>query len=57
MTDTKALLDKMTLAEQVSLLSGDTFWSLPPIDRLGIGRLRLTDGPNGARGAGSLWEV
>ena len=54
MTDTKALLDNMTLAEQVSLLSGDTFWSLPPIDRLGIGRLRLTDGPNGARGAGSF---
>ncbi|QAS81046.1 hypothetical protein CO657_23940 (plasmid) [Rhizobium acidisoli] len=30
MIDTKALLDNMTLAEQVSLLSGDTFWSLPP---------------------------
>lgn len=54
MTDIDALIDEMTLAEQVSLLSGDTFWSLPAIERLGIGKLRLTDGPNGARGAGSL---
>ncbi|AUX79454.1 beta-glucosidase [Sinorhizobium fredii] len=54
MIDVKTLLDEMTLAEQVSLLSGDSFWSLPCIQRLGIGTLRLTDGPNGARGAGSL---
>ena len=44
----------MTLEEQVSLLSGADFWSLPAIARLGIGRLRVTDGPNGARGGGSL---
>ncbi len=49
-----ALVDQMTLAEQVSLLSGQDFWSLPPIPRLGIGTLRVTDGPNGARGGGSL---
>ena len=49
-----ALVDQMTLAEQVSLLSGEDFWSLPAIDRLGIGKLRVTDGPNGARGGGSL---
>ncbi|AKR57239.1 Beta-glucosidase [Devosia sp. H5989] len=48
------LLDRMTLEEQVSLLSGEDFWSLPAIDRLGIGKLRVTDGPNGARGGGSL---
>ncbi len=41
----------MTLAEQVSILSGDAFWTVNPIDRLGIGRLRVTDGPNGARGS------
>ena len=50
----EALLDQMSLAEQVSLLSGEDFWSLPAIPRLGIGRLRVTDGPNGARGGGSL---
>ena len=44
----------MTLDEQVSLLSGEDFWSLPANQRLGIGKLRVSDGPNGARGAGSL---
>jgi beta-glucosidase len=48
------LLDRMTLEEQVSLLSGEDFWSLPAIERLGVGKLRVTDGPNGARGGGSL---
>ena len=48
------LVDAMTLAEQVSLLAGADFWSLPAIERLGIGRLRVSDGPNGARGGGSL---
>ncbi|KRA95817.1 beta-glucosidase [Devosia sp. Root685] len=48
------LLDAMTLEEQVSLLSGEDFWSLPAIERLGIGKLRVSDGPNGARGGGGL---
>ncbi|WP_319531188.1 glycoside hydrolase family 3 C-terminal domain-containing protein [uncultured Cohaesibacter sp.] len=46
------LVDLMTLEEQVSLLSGQDFWSVAPVERLGIGTLRVTDGPNGARGAG-----
>ncbi len=54
MTEINALLDQMTLAEQISLLAGEDFWSLPAIPRLGIGKLRVTDGPNGARGGGSL---
>ncbi len=54
MTDIDALLDQMTLEEQVSILSGEDFWSLPATPRLGIGKLRVTDGPSGARGAGSL---
>src|SRR6218665_2725842 len=48
------LVDEMTLDEQVSLLSGENFWSLPAIARLNIPKLRVTDGPNGARGGGSL---
>jgi len=47
----EAIVDTMTLAEQVSILSGDAFWTVNPIDRLGIGTLRVTDGPNGARGS------
>ncbi|NDV00030.1 beta-glucosidase [Pseudoroseicyclus tamaricis] len=58
MTDTPrtadALIDELTLEEQVSLLSGQDFWSVNPIPRLGIGTLRVTDGPNGARGGGGL---
>ncbi len=50
----EALVDSMSLAEQVSLLSGQDFWSVAPNERLGIGSLRVTDGPNGARGGGSL---
>ncbi|MFN4210121.1 MAG: beta-glucosidase H [Devosia sp.] len=48
------LADQMTLEEKVSILSGEDFWSVPAIPRLGIGKLRVTDGPNGARGGGSL---
>ena len=48
------LLSRMTLEEKVSLLSGEDFWSLPAVERLGIGKMRVTDGPNGARGGGSL---
>ncbi len=50
----EALVDAMTLEEQVSLLSGEDIWSLPAIPRVGLGKLRVTDGPNGARGGGSL---
>ena len=46
------LVDQMTLPELVSLLSGEDTWSLPAIPRLGIHKLRVTDGPNGARGGG-----
>ena len=52
--DVEQLVDELSLEEQVSLLSGEDFWSLPTIARLGIGKLRVTDGPNGARGSGSL---
>ncbi|MCW5719643.1 MAG: glycoside hydrolase family 3 C-terminal domain-containing protein [Devosia sp.] len=48
------LLEQMTLEEKVSILSGEDFWSVPAIARLGIGKLRVSDGPNGARGGGSL---
>ncbi|UYN98576.1 MAG: glycoside hydrolase family 3 C-terminal domain-containing protein [Devosia sp.] len=48
------LIAAMTLEEQVSLLSGEDFWSLPAVERLGIAKLRVSDGPNGARGGGGL---
>ena len=50
----QALVDQLSLEEQVSLLAGESLWALPAIERLGIGRLVVTDGPNGARGGGAL---
>ena len=44
------LLARMTLKEKVSLLAGADMWRTPAIPRLGIPALKVTDGPNGARG-------
>src|SRR4051812_20616029 len=44
------LLSEMTLEEKVSLLAGADNWHTVAIDRLGIPSLKVTDGPNGARG-------
>ena len=53
MTDTffDPLLDSMTLEEQASLLAGADFWHTVPIPRLGVPSVKVSDGPNGARGA------
>lgn len=50
MPDTDSLLDAMTLAEQASLLSGADFWHTVAIARLGVPSVKVSDGPNGARG-------
>ena len=49
-TTIESLLDQMTLQEQVALLSGADFWTTVPIARLNVPAVKLTDGPNGARG-------
>ncbi|APO87321.1 glycoside hydrolase family 3 protein [Marivivens sp. JLT3646] len=51
----EAIVDEMTLEEQVAILAGADFWSTPENQRLGIAKMRVTDGPNGARGGGSLF--
>jgi len=49
-----ALLDQMTADEQASLLAGRDFWTTVAIERLKIPSIKVSDGPNGARGGGAL---
>jgi len=46
----EALLDALTLEEQIGLLAGGDFWHTVPVERLGIPAMRVSDGPVGARG-------
>jgi beta-glucosidase len=45
------LLSQMTLDEKISMLAGADLWHSVAIPRLGIPQFKVTDGPNGARGA------
>ncbi|KAI5847407.1 glycoside hydrolase superfamily [Morchella snyderi] len=44
------LLSKLTLEQKVSLLAAQDFWRTQAIPEHGIPALKVTDGPNGARG-------
>src|SRR3954453_11029141 len=59
MTDsTDALLtDKLaalTLEEKVQLLTGRDFWTTWPIEKIGLRRILVSDGPSGVRG--EVWD-
>src|SRR5512133_1869875 len=45
------LLAQMTLEEKISMLAGADLWNSVAVPRLGIPQFKVTDGPNGARGA------
>ena len=44
------LVRDLTHDEKVLLLAGSDMWSTHPVARLGIPKVRVTDGPSGARG-------
>lgn len=49
--DIAALVASMTLEEKAAFTAGADFWTLVANERVGIPPIRVTDGPNGARGS------
>src|SRR3954468_4811699 len=49
MLDVDRLLGELTLTEKASLTSGSSFWYTTPVERLGILRIMVSDGPHGLR--------
>ena len=47
--DVNALLAQLTLPEKAALTSGSHFWYTAPVDRLGIPKIMVSDGPHGLR--------
>lgn len=52
--DIDKLVAELTLEEKARLTAGEDLWSTVAIDRLGIPKVRMNDGPNGARGSALL---
>ncbi|KAK4118553.1 glycoside hydrolase family 3 protein [Parathielavia appendiculata] len=49
--DRDAILQSLTLDEKISLLAGANFWETVGIPDKGVPSIKMTDGPNGCRGA------
>lgn len=47
--DVDRLLSELTLAEKAALTSGSSFWYTQPVERLGIPKIMVSDGPHGLR--------
>ncbi|SDD45430.1 beta-glucosidase [Sanguibacter gelidistatuariae] len=48
------LLGQLTLEEKVHLLTGCDFWTTWPMEKIGLRRLLVSDGPSGVRG--EVWD-
>ncbi len=48
-TDIKKLVSEMTLEEKAGLLGGADFWHTKAVERLGIPKFMMSDGPHGLR--------
>lgn len=49
MRNIKEIIKEMTLEEKAGMCSGDDFWHLKGLSRLGIPRIMVCDGPHGLR--------
>ncbi|WP_243834091.1 MULTISPECIES: glycoside hydrolase family 3 C-terminal domain-containing protein [unclassified Curtobacterium] len=49
-----ALVDQLTTDEKVQLLTGRDFWTTWPIEKIGLRRILMSDGPSGVRG--EVWD-
>ena len=47
--DIEKMISEMTLEEKASLLSGEGFWHTKAVERLGIPKIMVCDGPHGLR--------
>src|SRR6202167_1858265 len=47
-------LAALTLEEKVQLLTGRDFWNTWPIEKIGLRRILVSDGPSGVRG--ETWD-
>ena len=47
--DIKNIISKMTLEEKAGMCSGENFWNLKSVERLGIPSVMVSDGPHGLR--------
>src|SRR3954466_16056538 len=48
--EVERLVAALTLEEKASLTGDDDVWHLPAVERLGLRRLKVSDGPSGVRG-------
>ncbi|MFJ4107772.1 beta-glucosidase family protein [Oerskovia enterophila] len=48
------LVAKLDLSEKVQLLTGRDFWTTWPIEKIGLRRMLMSDGPSGVRG--EVWD-
>ncbi len=46
-------LAELTVSEKVALVAGSDTWHTPPVPRVGIPAIKMSDGPIGVRGAGT----
>ena len=50
----EALAQELTLEEKVQLLTGRDFWTTWPMEKIGLRRILVSDGPTGVRG--EAWD-